>query len=262
MYAAILSGSSTEMQILDNWLEIVGHYCNLELTQQTDRLIALSGLVSRVATRLGSVYLAGLWSQDLPRSLCWQLNILNTTRSAASKTASWSWASVCNQKDRDSHSSLAYDVVLHLAFVVDERLAVVGYKYLPKTTDLSGDCIMASIDMQGALITGICSIPLEPDGDSFCVRLSFKDDSARFSEDIMDGNWKPVETTHGDELYCLLLGRSQPSRKDGEKAEKRRFFSLVLKKLDHEKKVYQRVGFQHMQVDWWLEAPVVHLTVI
>jgi len=127
--------------------------------------------------------------------------------------------------------------------------------------NLFGDCIVASLDMQGALITGICSIPLEPDRYSLPY-VSFKGVSAKFSADIMDGHGKPVETTNGDELYCLLLGGSPSSPKDGVITEERRFFSLILKKLDHEKQVYQRVGFHHERFDWWLEAPVVHLTIV
>ncbi|PVH88185.1 HET-domain-containing protein, partial [Cadophora sp. DSE1049] len=51
---------ATESQVLDIWLELVREYCSLKLTKQIDRLTALSGLASRVATRLSGEYLAGL----------------------------------------------------------------------------------------------------------------------------------------------------------------------------------------------------------
>ncbi|KAF8861076.1 HET-domain-containing protein, partial [Acephala macrosclerotiorum] len=65
MYTSILSPTATEAKILDVWLELVTEYCSLKLTKQMDRLPALSGLATRVASRLSSEYLAGVWSQDL-----------------------------------------------------------------------------------------------------------------------------------------------------------------------------------------------------
>jgi len=64
------------------------------LTFETDRLIALSGLASKVHKRAQCDYLAGLWSTHLPLNLLWYLMVPMTTRSKIYVAPSWSWASV------------------------------------------------------------------------------------------------------------------------------------------------------------------------
>lgn len=54
------------------WYEIVEDYSTRDLTKRDDRLPALSGL-ARVFTKvLHEDYVAGLWSKDLGRGLCWK----------------------------------------------------------------------------------------------------------------------------------------------------------------------------------------------
>ncbi len=72
LYKPITDSTATESQVLDGWLELVTEYCKLKLTKQTDRLPAISGLASRLASRQSGEYLAGIWSSDLPRALCWR----------------------------------------------------------------------------------------------------------------------------------------------------------------------------------------------
>jgi hypothetical protein len=52
---------------------IVEQYSALNLTKQTDKLPALSGLAALVREKTQDVYLGGLWLSDLADGLLWEL---------------------------------------------------------------------------------------------------------------------------------------------------------------------------------------------
>lgn len=59
----------------DQWHSIVEQFSALELTKDTDRLPALSGLAERMSPFLGR-YLTGLWQESLLRDLGWRVDKL------------------------------------------------------------------------------------------------------------------------------------------------------------------------------------------
>ncbi|KAM0471101.1 hypothetical protein ACHAP7_009218 [Fusarium lateritium] len=95
--------SKSEMKLLwsgsdflEHWTTLATTYSRLGLTKITDRLPALSGLVSSVQA---SKYLAGIWSHDLPRGLTWYVapwdrdKAISPVISSTDYVApSWSWA--------------------------------------------------------------------------------------------------------------------------------------------------------------------------
>lgn len=77
-----------------SWEWIVQEYSRRETSHEEDRLPALAGLAGRYAQATGHTYLAGLWREELPRSLFWK------GRGPASRRApSWSWASMNGRVD-------------------------------------------------------------------------------------------------------------------------------------------------------------------
>ncbi|KAF4948633.1 hypothetical protein FGADI_9537 [Fusarium gaditjirri] len=81
---------------LEHWTILVTTYSSLGLTKITDRLPALSGLASSVQA---SKYLAGIWSQDLPRGLTWYVAPWDRDKAISPVVSptdyiapSWSWA--------------------------------------------------------------------------------------------------------------------------------------------------------------------------
>jgi len=56
---------------MNAWSELVGRYSASQLTFESDRLAAIAGLASRAASSWGKTYIAGLWKEELPRSLLW-----------------------------------------------------------------------------------------------------------------------------------------------------------------------------------------------
>jgi hypothetical protein len=79
----------------ENWHRIIEQYSALNLTVQTDRLPALSGLAVRSSPILGR-YLSGLWKDNLVSDLMWRVNLLEVGigRGGDYISPSWSWASI------------------------------------------------------------------------------------------------------------------------------------------------------------------------
>ncbi|PVH82410.1 hypothetical protein DL98DRAFT_137316 [Cadophora sp. DSE1049] len=105
--AYILSAEDVQ-RFHDVWLELVEKYSHRALTHDSDILPAISGLSDQISRATGSKYLAGLWKDDLARSLLWRpLHLTlkgvssgnhNRTKSCFRvekyRAPSWSWASV------------------------------------------------------------------------------------------------------------------------------------------------------------------------
>ncbi|KAF9630480.1 hypothetical protein BFW01_g1042 [Lasiodiplodia theobromae] len=104
------------------WLELIGIYSPLGLTDSADKLPGIAGVaaeVSRVsaATDLpAGRYLAGLWEGDLPRQLLWTVYYPSKPedRGRPYRAPSWSWASAAGDvythypwviRDYRSHSA-------------------------------------------------------------------------------------------------------------------------------------------------------------
>jgi hypothetical protein len=84
------------------WGKIVHSYAACNLTRATDKLIALSGLTSRVQLYTGWRYLAGLWETNLRQHLFWYIQSQSPTtrkwvpgtRPSVYRAPTWSWASI------------------------------------------------------------------------------------------------------------------------------------------------------------------------
>lgn len=76
-----------------DWITVVSGYSARLLTRDTDRLAAVQGLASELATaRPGDTYVWGLWCNELPQQLLWHRR--GTLRKAPDvlRIPSWSWA--------------------------------------------------------------------------------------------------------------------------------------------------------------------------
>jgi Heterokaryon incompatibility protein (HET) len=81
------------------WFTVISQYAKLGLTEETDRLIALSGLASAVSKHRSpdDSYLAGMWKEDLGHGLFWRVPWAHkqpVTRAPQPCPPTWSWASV------------------------------------------------------------------------------------------------------------------------------------------------------------------------
>ena len=77
------------------WQSLVEEYSHCSLTNPTDKMFALSGLVKVFKTEMSDDYLAGLWRSRLPWTLAWTGDSDSPRhRSTLGIAPSWSWASV------------------------------------------------------------------------------------------------------------------------------------------------------------------------
>lgn len=77
------------------WIELLAAYCNMNLTYESDRLAAISGLAVHYAQPQLGTYIAGIWMGSLPLGLGYAIvgNIYDSPPESPSNAPSWSWAS-------------------------------------------------------------------------------------------------------------------------------------------------------------------------
>ena len=78
------------------WTQLVHDYTACDLTNPTDKLIALSGVAKALQRSIQHEYFAGLWNTHLPTQLLWQQGSAAHPLKPATtyRAPSWSWASV------------------------------------------------------------------------------------------------------------------------------------------------------------------------
>ncbi|KAI1660233.1 HET-domain-containing protein [Daldinia decipiens] len=83
------------VRIYEEWTRIVEYYTSCRLTNESDRLIALSGIAKAFQETTGDTYLAGLWKDALVPCLAWHTGGFAGVQVRRNEYApSWSWASI------------------------------------------------------------------------------------------------------------------------------------------------------------------------
>ncbi|KAK0703454.1 heterokaryon incompatibility protein-domain-containing protein [Lasiosphaeria miniovina] len=90
------TGSESDQVNWVDWYRMIERYSTRQITKDTDRLPALSGLAQAVTRKIGGEYMAGLWKSGLLEGLMWYRaqpgSVLAVTPEYVAP--SWSWASV------------------------------------------------------------------------------------------------------------------------------------------------------------------------
>ncbi|KAI1088665.1 heterokaryon incompatibility protein-domain-containing protein [Rostrohypoxylon terebratum] len=131
------------------WSDIVKDYCRRELTERSDKPVALSAVASRFHTKFGDTYLAGLWRKNLIRGLLWRVNPFGITHPPIPSkpepfyAPSWSWISVD-----------AKDIYLPDTYPLDDSALVqISCAFTtPATSNQFGPVSEGHIRLQGKLV--------------------------------------------------------------------------------------------------------------
>ena len=84
--------TSDPQSFLGAWSDVLGFYTRLNLTEEEDRLPALSGVAAVFQRKTNQTYYAGMWKEQMPQNLLWSyFNKGDYSRSYIAPT--WSWAS-------------------------------------------------------------------------------------------------------------------------------------------------------------------------
>lgn len=87
------------------WYKLVKQYSACGLTEEKDKLVAISGIVDEVENLTGDRCLAGVWRRDMPRCLFWKVDwpgeysylredFPEKPQPTHWRAPSWSWASL------------------------------------------------------------------------------------------------------------------------------------------------------------------------
>lgn len=85
-------GDKSLHDIPPSWYYLIEEYSRLDMTFAKDKLIAISGLVNRLQSRVISDYHFGLWSGEIHKGLCWLPADQKLKPALQWRAPSWSWA--------------------------------------------------------------------------------------------------------------------------------------------------------------------------
>jgi hypothetical protein len=118
----------TRIMALDRWCEIIRIYTDLDLTYETDRQVAISGVVRCLDPSMNCKYVAGIWDHEVELQLLWQC-LDDWKRTSVSKVPSWSWAS---SPGPVLHAISVYNIRTHIR---PDLFKVLGIEAKPKEED-------------------------------------------------------------------------------------------------------------------------------
>ena len=80
---------------LFTWDKLIWNYTGRDLSDQHDRLLAISGIASKLAEKSQDAYIAGMWYSHLPRALLWEMaSSTSSGRPSPYRAPTWAWTSV------------------------------------------------------------------------------------------------------------------------------------------------------------------------
>lgn len=206
------------------WYKVVRQYTRLELTFQSDKLPAISGIAKTFQAATGCTYIAGIWREDLIAGIAWSL--AKPSHEIISRTLpSWSWARL---KGEVSFRSLTFVGVKEM--VGSCELVDVAYR---STEGLNpyGDIVNARVRVTSRLIQVRYYPPLSSDGMTWSERSIFAIDGreiGRISFDASSSNPNVVSI-----FFCLLLYDDEY-----------RPAALALEQdRNHREALYRRIGY-------------------
>lgn len=104
----------------DYWALLVTSYTGMQLTEASDRPVALAGIIALLEPHLGA-YLAGVWRIFLPMELLWRTKV-TSRRATKYRAPSWSWLSV-EGKINYSWCSAYSSLDVYMVTLIDVQVA-------------------------------------------------------------------------------------------------------------------------------------------
>ena len=223
----------------EQWLGIVKIYTQTHLTKDSDRLIALAGIVSTVQNTLkwpANDYHAGLWRYDLPVDLLWRMAAYGT-RVKEYVAPSWSWASVKGEVYFNSSENRA---IIRKYSLIEIRKV--------ETSPISGPfgpVASGSIQVRGSLHK-ICLNNVEDSANGrYITKLEISGvalSEDNFAEGLDDEELYVRGLTHPLQAYFCRFATFETPHMD----EKYSSEGLILEVVDQDQAVYQRIGWMRI----------------
>lgn len=226
-------------RVFFHWSDLVNSYSRCELTNESDRLIALSGLVQIFQDFTGDEYLAGLWRQNLREHLAWNTTTLAPGSVSRSMHPSWSWASVTGPIS-------TYEAVHESR----QHFAIVDVQMQSSKLDSDDHAISGSIMINGIMLQATCYLTEERSGN---VRISSLLADFPMFTDVLDHG---IE--NGSTVACLVMGtRPKESRT---RVIDTNMSLMLLASVSSQPNTYRRIGYKWVQEHLWKDKLGLALT--
>jgi hypothetical protein len=199
------------------WKTLVEKYSARQLTNQTDRLVALEGIRNEFAKKRGDdVYCLGLWKNSMPDHLLWYCLQPGERNKSELDLPSWTWASTLH--------GVRY---LDLA---GAKNACNGFRFDDATKTLN---IRGAMKVNSS-ITTLANINVRSSTSAVFADVPHKIVSANMLFAILDGDSTPIgwcvldEGARSDsETYCLAL-MNKTTRVDADGERRRLYIETIL----------------------------------
>ncbi|KAI1345809.1 heterokaryon incompatibility protein-domain-containing protein [Xylaria sp. FL0043] len=226
------------------WWHLTSEYSSFGLTFQTDKLIAISGLVGKLESRLQITYMKGVWKEYLHHSVLWSARTEDLEYLPQIGAPSWSWAS----RNGPINFVQLYDYTPASDFTVYETdpgasgsLSVRG-----SLAKLSSHLCISDMRYSDPATDEI-SFPPELDYFRTRYRVIQNDEG-----DVLGWMTLDIEVDCQKEfshLFWVLVAKDSHSHEDGE--ERRRHYYLLVQQ--HHNGSYKRVGVSSLGAPQHLE---------
>lgn len=259
----------TKGQAFKIWSHILREFTTLEITYQSDKLPALSGIATILLPAMESRCIAGIWDYEMAIGLMWRQPGFARSRrvkvSAPQYIPTWSWASL----EMLSHSYMG----LQMPFSPRGEYSVhsnAAFSCIPRETS---DQIVSFLTIEDAVLRirgwcAFCKMGSSYDNmwRAFKRHLTFQGrKEGKFTADISDETIEEASRDNGD-VICVLLGSTTTrNMEENRKVEHVYQLALVLQTCGSEMEGrFRRVGLFEISVDyaWFEDAEVMSFEVI
>ncbi|KAL7903855.1 heterokaryon incompatibility domain-containing protein [Trichoderma velutinum] len=242
------------------WHSILNEYTTRQLTEESDRLPAISAIAQAFAAHFKTEYYAGLWGRFLVHDLMWE-NWLSNPNARKSGAPSWSWATMKGELHHDRGNS---DYA---------RAEVVSCK----TTPVSDKNPFGAVTGGELVIRGHLNKLWINTGESITSELFDEEGAAipdaEFVSDGGSGDWNRSRTA----VLCLVLGDKISATRHWNYPnccpnyitrcpQARKCRMMVLVESSDREGCYQRIGLAKAETYerpcWWEKCERVTVTVV
>ncbi|CAI6338355.1 unnamed protein product [Periconia digitata] len=139
---AITKSRKTFSAVWNAWHRIVEEYSKRDLTVETDKLPAISGIAKKIQGTTRSQYLAGLWEQNLASDLLWSTSLTALPDAhyfalSSYRAPSFSWASLNTPVTFYSPDEDEEDTLTSLITLISSSISVSGLNPLGAVSEAS-----------------------------------------------------------------------------------------------------------------------------
>ena len=230
--------NNDEDSFQQKWQSIIELYTSCQLTQPSDKCLAIAGIADEFHSLSETSYVAGLWRESLELGLLWRAlvlpdfngseNRLFRGRATTYTAPSWSWLSYGSDIEwfpfHEAHQEILLEIV-DIALELHNNNKFGPFK--------SGH--VRARGMLSPVTWHPDTRPVQP-GDSLIGEIrSIRGHSCNINALYMD---EGTETEH--EIFCVPIVRSREARQP--KAGRGELFGLILARTGAEPHEYRRIG--------------------